>query len=117
MQSMAGNNPLAPITGGTPVATARNTAVDAYRGFVMLLKMAEVLRLASVARAFQGNWFWGFLAFNQSHVAWAGCTLPHPIQPGFSFLLGVALPYSIASRLAKGSSFGSMLAHTLWRSF
>jgi len=28
----------------------------------------------------------------------------------------VALPYSIASRQAKGSSFGKMMAHTLWRS-
>jgi heparan-alpha-glucosaminide N-acetyltransferase len=116
MQTITGNTPLAPITGGAPVATARNTAVDAYRGFVMLLMMAEVLRLPSVARAFQGNWFWGFLAFNQSHVEWAGCSLHDTIQPGFSFLVGVALPYSIASRMAKGSSFGKMLGHTLWRS-
>jgi predicted acyltransferase len=98
------------------VATARNTAVDDYRGFVMLLMMAEVLRLPIVARAFPGNWFWEFLAFNQSHVAWAGCSLHDTIQPSFSFLVGVALPYSIASRQAKGSSFGRMMAHTLWRS-
>src|SRR5262249_16384218 len=38
------------------------------------------------------------------------------IQPGFSFLVGVALPYSIASRLAKGATFGQMLLHGLWRS-
>jgi len=37
------------------------------------------------------------------------------IQPGFSFLVGVALPYSIASRLAKGATFGRMFGHTLWR--
>ena len=103
-------------TGNAPVATARNTAVDDYRGFVMLLMMAEVLRLPIVARAFPGNWFWEFLAFNQSHVAWAGCSLHDTIQPSFSFLVGVALPYSIASRQAKGSSFGRMMAHTLWRS-
>jgi len=30
--------------------------------------------------------------------------------------VGVALPFSIASRLSKGASFRSMLAHTLWRS-
>jgi len=103
-------------TGNAPVATARNTAVDDYRGFVMLLMMAEVLRLPIVARAFPGNWFWEFLAFNQSHVAWAGCSLHDTIQPSFSFLVGVALPYSIASRQAKGSSFGRMMVHTLWRS-
>jgi predicted acyltransferase len=30
--------------------------------------------------------------------------------------VGVALPYSIASRLAKGGTFGKMLFHALWRS-
>ncbi len=116
MQTITEKLPLLPTASSAPVATVRNTAVDAYRGFVMLLMMAEVLRLPAVARAFQGNRFWEFLAFNQSHVEWAGCSLHDTIQPGFSFLVGVALPYSIASRRAKGSSFGKMMAHTLWRS-
>ncbi len=93
----------------------RNLAVDTYRGLVMLLMMAEVLQLARVAQAFPGNWFWGFLAYHQTHVAWAGCSLHDTIQPGFSFLVGVALPYSIASRLAKGKTFGRMFGHALWR--
>src|SRR5438128_4806964 len=90
--------------------------MDAYRGFVMFLMMAEVLRLSRVAQAFPGNWFWSILAYNQTHVPWAGCSLHDLIQPSFSFLVGVALPYSIASRLAKGGSFGKMFAHALWRS-
>jgi heparan-alpha-glucosaminide N-acetyltransferase len=94
----------------------RNIAVDAYRGLVMLLMMAEVLHLAQVARAYPGNWFWGFLGFNQSHVEWAGCSVHDLIQPSFSFLVGVALPYSIASRLRKGGTFGKMFAHAIWRS-
>ncbi|HZT40085.1 MAG TPA: DUF5009 domain-containing protein [Bryobacteraceae bacterium] len=99
-----------------PQAAPRNIAVDAYRGLVMLLMMAEVLQLARVARAFPGNWFWAFLAFNQTHVEWAGCSLHDLIQPSFSFLVGVALPYSIASRAAKGATFGRMFAHAVWRS-
>jgi heparan-alpha-glucosaminide N-acetyltransferase len=98
-----------------PVGTARNVAVDAYRGFVMLLMMGEVLRLAEVAKALPGNWFWAFLGYNQSHVEWAGCSLHDMIQPSFSFLVGVALPYSIASRLRKGGTFGKMFAHSVWR--
>src|SRR5262245_30486051 len=94
---------------------ARNVAMDAYRGFVMLLMMAEVLRLSQVARSFPGNRFWAFLAFNQSHVEWAGCSLHDMIQPSFSFLVGVALPYSIAGRLARGKSFGQLFGHALWR--
>ena len=101
----------------TTPRVARNAAVDAYRGFVMLLMMAEVLRLARVAEGFPGNWLWSVLAFNQSHVEWAGCSLHDMIQPSFSFLVGVALPYSIASRIAKGGTFGKLFAHAIWRSF
>jgi len=97
-------------------APRRNVAVDAYRGFVMLLMMAEVLRFSEVARSFPGSWFWRFLSFNQSHVEWAGCSLHDTIQPGFSFLVGVALPYSIASRVAKGKSFRNQLGHAISRS-
>lgn len=94
----------------------RNIAVDAYRGFVMLLMMAEVLRLATVARAFPDSGLLGFLAYHQSHVGWAGMSLHDTIQPSFSFLVGVALPYSFASRLAKGGTHGTMFLHALWRS-
>jgi predicted acyltransferase len=94
----------------------RNVSVDAYRGFVMLLMMGEVLQLSHVARAYPGNWFWHVLAYNQSHVEWAGCSLHDTIQPGFSFLVGVALPYSIMRRMAKGGTFPKMFAHALWRS-
>ena len=94
----------------------RNYAVDAYRGFVMLLMMAEVLQLSRVAKALPGNAFWSALAFHQTHATWAGCSLHDTIQPGFSFLVGVALPYSIASRLARGGTFRVLFGHALWRS-
>ena len=99
-----------------PQPAQRNVAVDVYRGFVMLLMMAEVLQFSRVSEAFPASWFWRFLAFNQTHVQWAGCSLHDTIQPGFSFLVGVALPYSIASRLAKGGTFGKLWAHAVWRS-
>jgi heparan-alpha-glucosaminide N-acetyltransferase len=94
---------------------SRNVAVDAYRGLVMFLMMAEVLQLSQVSHSMPGNWFWGILAYNQTHVQWAGCSLHDLIQPSFSFLVGVALPYSIASRLAKGKTFGQLFVHALWR--
>src|SRR5512132_1635536 len=100
----------------SPKPAVRNLAVDAYRGFVMLLMMAEVLQLSRVFRNFPTSRFWSFLAYHQSHVAWAGCSLHDTIQPGFSFLVGVALPYSIASRLSKGGTFWKMFGHALWRS-
>ena len=59
---------------------------------------------------------WDFLAFHQSHVAWEGCSLHDLIQPSFSFLVGVALPFSLAAREAKGQSFGWMTFHAAVRS-
>lgn len=99
-----------------PIAK-RNTAVDAYRGFVMFLMLAEALELAQVSKGSPGNWLLSFLAYNQTHVDWAGCSLHDMIQPSFSFLVGVALPYSIASRISKGQSTIAMFGHALWRGF
>ncbi len=117
MQTITRPAPSQSSTPATPQPPPRNIAMDAYRGFVMFLMMAEVLRLSRVARNFPDNPIWQFLAFNQSHVEWAGCSLHDLIQPSFSFLVGVALPYSIASRLAKGGTIGNLFTHALWRAF
>ncbi len=101
----------------TAPPTVRNIAVDAYRGLVMLLMMGEVLRFAEISRAFPASAFWRILAWNQTHVEWAGMSLHDTIQPGFTFLAGVSLPYSIRSRMRKGESFPRMLFHTIVRSF
>jgi len=69
-----------------------------------------------VAAAYPTSWFWKILAFNQTHVEWFGGSLHDTIQPGFSFLVGVALPYSLASRIAKGARFKELFWHALWRS-
>ena len=103
-----------PSTSITP-PTGRLTSMDAYRGLVMFLMMAEVLRLSRVARAFPESGVWKFLSDHQSHVEWVGCSLHDLIQPSFSFLVGVALPYSIASRAARGQSRTAMTWHAVWR--
>ncbi|WP_310588858.1 acyltransferase family protein [Dyadobacter alkalitolerans] len=97
-------------------APKRVSSIDAYRGFVMFLMMAEVLRLGKVAEAFPGSSFWAFLDYHQSHVEWVGCSLHDMIQPSFSFLVGVALPYSIASRASREQSTTVMWLHTFRRS-
>jgi heparan-alpha-glucosaminide N-acetyltransferase len=99
-----------------PLPTMRNLAVDAYRGLVMLLMMGEVLQFAKVSEYHNNSIFWKILAFNQTHTEWFGCSLHDMIQPSFSFLVGVALPYSIRSRQRKGTLFPQMLVHTIWRS-
>ena len=64
----------------------------------------------------QATAIWELLCHHQSHVEWVGCSLHDLIQPSFSFLVGVALPFSLASRLARGQSKAWMTAHALWRS-
>jgi heparan-alpha-glucosaminide N-acetyltransferase len=109
------SRPTVEVTTVAPVA--RNVAVDAYRGFVMLLMMGEILQFSTVAHAYPSSLIWRILAYNQTHVEWAGCSLHDLIQPSFTFLVGVSLPYSLASRRRKGEGFGHMLGHTIWRSF
>jgi len=99
-----------------PVLT-RLTSADIYRGFVMLLMMAEVLHFGEVSEALPESNFWSFLAFHQDHVEWVGCSLHDMIQPSFSFLVGVVLPYSIANRISQESSFSKVFVHALKRSF
>jgi predicted acyltransferase len=95
---------------------ARITSIDAFRGFVMFLMLAEAMRLWTVHNAFPESRFWSIVAFNTAHVPWQGCSLHDLIQPAFSFLVGAALPFSIESRRAKGQGFWRMLAHAVWRS-
>jgi heparan-alpha-glucosaminide N-acetyltransferase len=101
--------------GGFSRAVERLSSIDAYRGLVMLLMMAEVLRLRSVSRALPGSSLWAFLAKHQSHAEWLGCNLHDLIQPSFSFLVGVALPFSLARRAGEGQSQWRRTLHAFWR--
>ena len=111
---------LSPAPGSRPSAvaavSARIASLDAFRGFVMFLMLAEAMRLWTLSEAFPASRFWAFVAYNTTHVPWQGCSLHDLIQPAFSFLAGASLPFSIASRQGKGESFGRMFAHAVWRS-
>ena len=108
--------PLPDADPGPPeAAPARLDSIDAYRGLVMFLMMAEALRFGAMARNFPESDLWRFLAEQQEHVDWIGCVVHDLIQPSFSFLVGVALPFSIASRTARGQSRFLMTSHALMR--
>jgi predicted acyltransferase len=110
----------APAVAQAPAAatftSTRITSIDVFRGFVMFLMLAEAMRLWTLHTAFPESRFWSIVAYNTSHVPWQGCSLHDLIQPAFSFLVGAALPFSLANRRARGETFGRMLAHAAWRS-
>lgn len=103
-----------------PAPTPRLVSIDAYRGLVMILMMAEVLHLCRVAEAVEAasgtaNAVWDFLCFHQSHVPWRGWSLHDLIQPSFSFLVGTSLAFSIMKRERTGQSLGRMWGHAIYR--
>jgi predicted acyltransferase len=56
------------------------------------------------------------LAQQFDHVQWRGCSFWDLIQPSFMFLVGAAMPFSYASRQARGESRSRMLGHAVLRS-
>lgn len=78
--------------------------------------MGEALSFGSVATALPNSGIWHFLAFNQSHVPWTWLSLHDMIQPSFTFLVGVVLPFSLASRKNKGATTATLIAHAMLRS-
>jgi predicted acyltransferase len=107
----AAQRPLA-----TGPAVTRVISIDAFRGFVMFLMLAEAMQLWTLHDAFPASRFWAWVAFNTTHVPWQGCSLHDLIQPAFSFLAGASLPFSLASRRGRGEGFPKMLGHAVWRS-
>src|SRR5262249_28040644 len=111
--------PAPAVTQGPAVSSplsTRITSIDVFRGFVMFLMLAEAMRLWTLHTAFPESRFWSIVAYNTSHVPWQGCSLHDLIQPAFSFLVGAAMPFSLAKRQANGESFGRMLVHAIYRS-
>ena len=73
----------------------------------MAFMASEIMHIPSVARHFPESGAARVLADLLDHRAWVGCVPWDLIQPAFMFMVGVSLPYSIASRRAQGT--------VLWR--
>ncbi|MBN8249114.1 MAG: DUF5009 domain-containing protein [Verrucomicrobia bacterium] len=90
--------------------------MDAYRGAIMLLMASAGLGLPHLASRHPENRWLGFIGHHCEHAAWAGCTLWDLIQPAFMFMVGVALPFSLAARRARGIPDRALFGHALGRS-
>src|SRR5437868_2356236 len=66
--------------------SSRVSSIDAYRGFVVLLMMTEVISVGTLAELAPANPILAVLARQQVHAEWTGYTLWDLVQPSFSFL-------------------------------
>ena len=105
--------PAPPAAAAFPaIAPARLASLDAYRGFIMLLLISHGFGFAVLAD--YPRWAW--LARQVDHAAWEGCTFWDLIQPAFTFMVGMAMPFAFARRAAEGAGFGKLLGHVARRS-
>jgi predicted acyltransferase len=91
----------------------RLVSLDAYRGFIMLLLVSEGFGLAVL----KSRPAWAWLAAQVDHAAWEGCTFWDLIQPAFTFMVGMAMPFAFARRLQEGANAWGVFRHVAWRAF
>jgi predicted acyltransferase len=91
----------------------RLISLDAYRGFIMLLLVSEGLGLSVLAHYPQ----WAWLAKQVDHAAWEGCTFWDLIQPAFTFMVGMAMPFAFARRKMRGATDRDLFKHAAYRAF
>lgn len=94
----------------------RLVSLDAFRGFIMLLMASSGLGFAQMAQNAGPDSGWRHVAWQVSHVPWQGAALWDMIQPAFMFMVGIAVPLSVARRKQAGQGFMGMLGHAVVRS-
>ncbi len=91
----------------------RLLSLDAYRGFIMLLLISEGFGFGVLSN--YSGWQW--LAAQVDHAAWEGCTFWDLIQPAFTFMVGLAMPFAFSRRIARGATNAELFRHVAWRAF
>jgi predicted acyltransferase len=85
-------------------ASTRLLSLDAFRGLTMA---------AMVLANNPGSWSHAYPPLE--HAAWNGWTMTDLIFPFFLFIVGVATPFSQASRLSRGDSRGTLAGSVISR--
>lgn len=109
----------------------RLLSLDTFRGLIMCVLAVDGLAVAATAKKLgyvseepavnTVEHLWRWLAFHNSHPSWNsqfyffGCSFWDLIQPAFMFMVGVAMPYSYASRRSRGHSPAKLKLHALIR--
>ena len=77
-------------------------SLDVFRGLTMFLLIAEAAGFHHYFTEWAEGGFFERLAHQLHHHPWNGLRFWDLIQPFFMFIVGVAMPFSLRKRLAKG---------------
>src|SRR5687767_13150644 len=107
MQSVVSEPIVSPVPPAPPPPSTvqRYLALDAYRGFIMLMLVSGGFGLRALAEDPRFRQ----IAAQFEHVPWEGAVFWDLIQPAFLFMVGAAMPFSLARR-------GNDLRHVALRS-
>ncbi len=96
----------------------RLLSLDFFRGITMFLLIGEMSGLYEhlIDPSLKGSVIY-WLGMQFQHHDWHGLRFWDLVQPFFMFIVGVALPFSVAKREKKGESKGKILGHVILRSF
>ena len=107
------NLPPAPPAAAKP-PTMRLASLDALRGFAMFWIIGGSIIIRQIAKASGHPWL-ARLSVHMEHVEWEGFRFIDLIFPLFLFMIGVAIPYSLGKRLARGDGRGRIYRHLVVR--
>ena len=93
----------------------RLLSLDFFRGFTMLLLISGGTLQYFAQPEFNGTAVHAFF-MQFTHPEWVGFRFWDLIQPFFMFIVGVAIPYSVAKRRSQGQSWGHITGHAALRS-
>lgn len=93
-----------PVPAAASSAPSRLLSLDVFRGATLA---------AMLVANNPGDWKHSFPAFK--HAPWHGCTFTDLIFPGFVFIMGVAMTFSFARRLAEGGNRKALLIQMIRR--
>jgi len=103
-----------PPTARPALRTERLVSLDALRGFDMFWITGGTAILMGLGKVIHRPFFDKFLE-QFHHVPWQGLHFYDLIWPLFMFIMGAAIPLSLAKRRAKGETDRRLLLHALWR--
>jgi len=93
----------------------RLVSLDALRGFDMFWIIGGGTILGALATGLDNQWLNQVVVPHMEHEPWEGFLAWDLIMPLFLFIVGTAMPFSIAKRLGGGQTKGRLFLHVVFR--